>query len=682
MSAPVFSYAQAARGLAPSSQATSNVASSTSSEHGARDSTNVENSTIPADNRVARTLESEPDSSSQTQDTKPAERDHDAGKSQSKKGTPASKPSSPVVKSTSGKDFDEALDAPKEDVLSTNKPEVFETTAADSSDSPVEEKLTIATASDKEKMKDTDEDWEKISTPSTTAEKELKAAPVPVVNIWQQRREAQEAKMRELVTQRSASTASTTTRPKPKSVGTDEAKRRPNAREQGVPDVTSTAPRRIPSGTRNSKEQQSSQTSPRPALQHDVKASPYVPPSVGDTESWPTPEHAITDDRRRPSTVDKIEKLESTETKSNSQKKWTPIPFVPSVKFETQLPPAARRGGRPANRGRGGFNGQSDRAQEKTEPGSMGPPPLPNKPGDQDRGRKNNPGRSNRSTSLPTEGARSGSNDGSNAKISATPTKDPGNTATGHEISTFSSTGGSETPEVQPIESSQSPSRLTNRDQAKSRKPEGEFAQPLSAVPPETEFPFESVSRGPYQPERSKGYENFRSASDFESQRSNTQSREWARDRTSSSREKGENWRDRREPRPERGRGGFRARGNHSSFNAASYPYSTPLPQNGFENSKPPSTNEPRSRQSSQPFNAAQSFGGSRNNPRSQSIPISMMGQNYYSSVPGFAQTLSPIQTDMNFGTFGQMPSGIMSAMPYQDQLSSYALISMVITQL
>lgn len=64
--------------------------------------------------------------------------------------------------------------------------------------------------------------------------------------------------------------------------------------------------------------------------------------------SWPTPETALEEEKRK--VQDKVEKEEKDENGSNKprpKEKWVPVPYVPSVAFNTPLP---TRGGR----GRGG----------------------------------------------------------------------------------------------------------------------------------------------------------------------------------------------------------------------------------------------------------------------------------------------------------------------------------------
>ena len=59
----------------------------------------------------------------------------------------------------------------------------------------------------KAKSKDLDEDWEKISPQGVSVEKELKPAPVPTVNFWQQRRAENEARAKELAYQRTTTSS-------------------------------------------------------------------------------------------------------------------------------------------------------------------------------------------------------------------------------------------------------------------------------------------------------------------------------------------------------------------------------------------------------------------------------------------------------------------------------------------
>ena len=82
---------------------------------------------------------------------------------------------------------------PKEDISLTPN-ECSEAWDKQSQVSTSAEKSTQTT--NENKVNDEEDDWEKISVPKIEAEKELKAAPLPTVNIWQQRKEAAQAKVK------------------------------------------------------------------------------------------------------------------------------------------------------------------------------------------------------------------------------------------------------------------------------------------------------------------------------------------------------------------------------------------------------------------------------------------------------------------------------------------------------
>ena len=53
----------------------------------------------------------------------------------------------------------------------------------------------------------------------------------------------------------------------------------------------------------------------------------------------------------------------------------------------------------------------------------------------------------------------------------------------------------------------------------------------------------------------------------------------------------------------------------------------------------------------------------------------------YYNNGSNMSHNLPFVQTDMGYQQM-QMQQGVMSAVPYNDPLNSFALISMVITQM
>lgn len=91
-----------------------------------------------------------------------------------------------------------------------------------------------------------------------------------------------------------------------------------------------------------------------------------MPPPVGDSASWPTPEIAIKADTKKP--ADKVDRPEANTQDEGSQAKhrkdkWVTYDYVPTVSFETQLPqlrgPKPRGGARGANGTRTAAGGQT-----------------------------------------------------------------------------------------------------------------------------------------------------------------------------------------------------------------------------------------------------------------------------------------------------------------------------------
>ena len=97
------------------------------------------------------------------------------------------------------------------------------------------------------------------------------------------------------------------------------------------------------------------------------------PPPPGDSSSWPTPDNAAGEEKKRPQPQQKHNdgEKEKDTPKPSGKKGWTPIPFVPTPVFNTPLP-QARRGGRGPSGGnrdnppRGRNNAPSANGSEKT----------------------------------------------------------------------------------------------------------------------------------------------------------------------------------------------------------------------------------------------------------------------------------------------------------------------------
>ncbi|KAL2430600.1 hypothetical protein ABEF95_011562 [Exophiala dermatitidis] len=685
--APVFSYAQAAKGLTPSTSAqqTPQNDSPAASEKGAKDQAAAESSNTT----LALKSNTDDKSNSDAGAVKPS-----VQKVTEKENVPPTQQQSQNQneddQSSNGRSNSTGNDPTQGSQKDETRPSMPNGRSYSEQSAESSRENGAPSAGDK-KSKDGDDDWEKVSVPSMTAEKPLKAAPIPAVNIWQQRKEAQEAKKKELAGQQRGS-APTTPAQTPKSGGgSEDVKRKSISKDaaSGEKDAKNVEHTRV-----NSRKDTASGRASRAD-----RADTGIPPPVGDAQSWPTPETSNVDERRKSSVYEKIEKPDVKEqTQKSHGKQWVPMRFVPTAKFETQLPPAAaRRGGRGGARGGRDANGRGAYAGSPVEkqysPGSMGPPPLPRPSGEQDRGRKSETHRGARGASVPTSSTRPINGDEAAAdsgKPSATPAEgDASNDATSNVPSTQQN-GEEQVPKT--TETSRSSSRHTA--QAGNRLPNGEGnTQPEQASNGWGHASEPSV-RYPYNYDRFKGSAS-RGNGDFPRERGSGRHREWSRDKPDSAREKVESWRDRehsgehgnrRESRPERGRGGYRGRGNHT-YNPAygtSHAYTAPLPQNGFEAPRSNSHAEGRSRQASQPFQPTQPASNASSNARSQSIPVGMMFPGYYNGAAVMGQGLPGVQTDMSVYGYPsplQLQPGIMSAVPYNDPLNSYALLSMVMTQ-
>ena len=429
-----------------------------------------------------------------------------------------------------------------------------------------------------------------------------------------------------------------------------------------------------------------------------------MPPPVGDSESWPTPDTATSEERRKSATFEKADKLDNKPNGSKSHtKQWTHVPYVPSVVFETQLPPAAaRRGGRPGNRGRdgtgrGGLNANNSANTEKSDAINTMPPPLPRQHHEQERGRRTDSSRGGRAASVPTQGNRNTSVTGMASdghKASETLGRDRGGflqtkPAVGEHVMPNTSTGDSTIPSAQDTGSVSRPATNAAPVASSSGTASGRVGE--TAIDTHTHPTPGNDSRPPPADwHKSASFHGHRNTTDFNRDGPFSKIRQHQGDKSDASRAKVESWRDRetqadqngrREPRPERGRGSYRSRGTHSAYGAqtpVNQSFTAPLPQQPFPGAKPSSFHDGRHRQSSQSYAGAQS---NRNNPRNLSIPTNNMYQPFPNGMIGMNQPLSPIQTDMQIYGYPQMHPGVMSAMPYSSPLESYALMSMVTVQ-
>lgn len=231
-------------------------------------------------------------------------------------------------------------------------------------------------AAEKDIDQENDED---IKETASLPQPELTEAPIPSVNIWQQRREAHAAKAKTtpsvVATSRTPAHGSTTvavTNPdqKPRSVPSDGT--HANA-VHNKPAFTANKPQKKGvDHARNNSDQSFRRSAPRGSRTNEKEGrpAPDALPSVANTASWPTPETAAVE--KSLSQTDKSDKDEKEDLASSKARKWVPIPFVPSVSFNTPLPTrGGPRGGR-AGSTRGGREGASRSHQNAGVTGTNG----------------------------------------------------------------------------------------------------------------------------------------------------------------------------------------------------------------------------------------------------------------------------------------------------------------------
>ncbi|KAL6869012.1 hypothetical protein ACO1O0_000335 [Amphichorda felina] len=158
---------------------------------------------------------------------------------------------------------------------------------------------------------------------------ELAEAPIPTVNIWQQRKQAaQQAKAQ----------------PEPATNGDSESAQEERAATKPTSNVNVT-PALVNGGGKphraNEKPERNGTRGNRLAGRENREGKSEIPPPVDDAASWPTPETAIKEEKKKP--AEKVERVENTpdesaQAKPRQKKEWVTYDYVPSVNFETQLP--------------------------------------------------------------------------------------------------------------------------------------------------------------------------------------------------------------------------------------------------------------------------------------------------------------------------------------------------------
>lgn len=246
------------------------------------------------------------------------------------------------------------------------------------------DKTESGSENSKEKSEKSEKSEKAEKAEKATPPKELKAAPLPSVNIWQQRKEAQEAK---------AKTTPSPAASKSKSEEGQQESGKASSKKKGTEGASE--------GTKGKKS--------------DGKGRDETLPPVADASSWPTPQVALGEEKKK--AQEKTDKPERTDkspaSRSHGKEKWMPVNYVPTAVFNTPLPTPAGRGGRKPTRGgrdggRSGAHGTGAAAGDKAASGQAAQGSTAKQaPGE--RGRNETGG--GRTASLPAQARRSTSAD-------------------------------------------------------------------------------------------------------------------------------------------------------------------------------------------------------------------------------------------------------------------------------
>jgi la-related protein 1 len=358
-----FSYAQAAKGQGATPSTTAAAGSNTTSSNQAQDSTSA-----PAVNKADSIEESSaevPDAARNVAVEKPdadnvAESEADARSDAISEKRPESRRD----------DDSERLNRPWRRNDKGTRSSSAATHSLDENDTRKPRRGKKARQAEKQAGEQT---GDKEQEPEPEAPKiELSEAPIPSVNIWHQRKEAQLAKVptSQALANGSADHSEETSKPtKP----TDDA-----AASNGVKPSRKSGDAARPerNGSRGSR-----------VAEKDAKTE--APPSVEDAASWPTPETAIKEEKKKP--AEKTDRPsqdvqdDAANGKPRPKEKWVTYDYVPTVSFETQLPQL--RGSKPRGGARGvsGAGRTPAATQPSEKPSSTAPVSKPSEPKEKPR---------------------------------------------------------------------------------------------------------------------------------------------------------------------------------------------------------------------------------------------------------------------------------------------------------
>ena len=505
----------------------------------------------------------------------------------------------------------------------------------------------------------------------TPAAASLKEALPPTVNVWQQRKEAQaKSKPFSVPQQQKPPNNSNMSGNISGSIKGPEANNEPKKQDGRKKGRNASGPSEDRSALGATREGSKSVD----AVEKSTSTQMAPPPPPGDAISWPTPDSALGEGKKKATErVEKGEKEPSQGPKSHGKEKWVHVPFVPTPVFNTPIP-VARRGGKGLRGGReGGSRGGSaignTNGLEK-QPGTgatnaKGQPPALN---ERDRAAL-----SSTSTTFSTSKPKRASSAGPITPTEQRKTGDASVSEKRRDGDTISSKAGQNSGSMS--NENRRPAALpfhkdlsTNRN---SSNVQGTEAMVQNKMDEE-----EKHQNGTTEASRPSGPDRRGEGS--------TKSSDLARDA------QGHIPIREREGRPERGRGGYRGRGSNHNF----FGHNAPNGHQSQYQSTPPPPSSLRSnhdRLPSQPQGSyqppSQQTKHYRANSRSQSIPYSAPHATPYRGFSnghhGGAAHLPNLQTDIA-NEYGYLPGhqGVMSATPYNTLESIPTLIMMVQMQM
>ena len=526
----------------------------------------------------------------------------------------------------------------------------------------------------------------------------LKDAPLPAVNFWKQRAEAQAAK--QSINPQSSKTSAqgnghviSNGAPKIFDIGVESRKQDSRKQVKRIqadyddrsPTSSSKVDLRPVEGKAKGEEpgQRSSQKAPRVPDTLGPSNTPMAPPPPpGDAVSWPLPDSAqIEEKKKAQERAERGEKEKAPMPKHHSKEKWMPVPYVPSVQFNTPLPPVRRGGARASRGGRdsGPRGNSSGNSTEKPPVTSTNPSGSPNSPNNEHGKMEGIHPRNTFNSSKPKRSSSAGptiARDQRKASDAAAPEKRKESDFGVHKAQIGVSNSGPRRVSVTGHNGSWqydvSTSKGAPTDFSRAPGPGGTHTFREAHDQQPSSFDLHSHPRSSVADQRTEG--NFRPI-DYSKDFHNPTSAH-------------------REGRSERGRGGYRSRGagnhtfaNSNQANGQGYPNESSINSQWGPPPLPSKSHSNHERRPSQlqhpgyqpPLNHGRSF---RSGSRSQSIPHSAsFGRYPQGSHVHSGHHLPSLQTDVA-NQWGYQPGnqGIMSANPYNtymEQMSIFGMVSM-----